>query len=240
MKAVLTFHAIDHVRSPLSYPPEAFRALVQTLLDTGMPILTLDDLLDPATPDGVALTFDDGLASVHDAALPILKAFGAPAHMFLPTAYVGQDNAWPGQPESAPRYAMMNWDQIAALHDGGVRIESHTHRHPDLRALTEAQVAEEMEAADQIIADRLGRRPRYFAYPYGFHDAAVRQEAGRRYRASFTTQLAYLGGGDDPAQLPRLDSHYLRHAWLIRRLNHASGRGYIGLRHLIRQIRNRP
>ena len=114
MKAVLTFHAIDHVRSPLSYPPEAFRVLVQTLLETGMPILTLDDLLDPATPDGVALTFDDGLASVHDAALPILKAFGAPAHMFLPTAYVGQDNAWPGQPESAPRYAMMNWDQIAA------------------------------------------------------------------------------------------------------------------------------
>ncbi|MGH7018943.1 MAG: polysaccharide deacetylase family protein [Brevundimonas sp.] len=239
MKAVLTFHAVDHVRSPLSYPPEAFRALVETLIETGTPILTLDDLLDPATPHGVALTFDDGLASVHDAALPILKAFDAPAHMFLPTAYVGQDNAWPGQPESAPRYATMTWDQIEALHNGGVRIESHTHRHPDLRPLPTSRIAEEMEMADQIITTRLGRRPRYFAYPYGFHDAAVREEAGRRYRASFTTQLAYLGDGDDPTQLPRLDSHYLRQPWLLRRLSQKPVREYIGLRHLIRQVRNR-
>lgn len=239
MKAVLTFHAVDHVRSPLSYPPEAFRVLVETLLETGTPILTLDDLLDPATPHGVALTFDDGLASVHDAALPILRAFDAPAHLFLPTAYVGQDNAWPGQPATAPHYMTMTWDQIAALHDGGVRIESHTHRHPDLRPLSASQIAEEMETADQIITDRMGRRPRYFAYPYGLHDAAVRQEAGRRYRASFTTQLAYLGGGDDPAQLPRLDSHYLRQPWLLRRLNHGPVQDYIGLRRLIRQVRNR-
>ena len=104
---------------------------------------------------------------------------------------------------------------------------------------TARQIAEEMETADQIIAERLGRRPRYFAYPYGFHDVAAREEAERRYRASFTTRLADLSSGDDAAQLPRLDSHYLRHPWLIRRLNHASGRGYIGLRHLIRQIRNR-
>lgn len=239
MKAVLTFHAVDHVRSPLSYPPEAFRTLVETLLDTGTPILTLDDLLDPATQDGVALTFDDGLASVHDAALPILKAFNMPAHMFLPTAYVGQDNAWPGQPESAPRYATMTWDQIEALHDGGVHIESHTHRHPDLRPLSASQIVEEMETADQIITKRLGRQPGYFAYPYGFHDSAVRQEAQRRYRASFTTQLAYLGGRDDPAQLPRLDSHYLRQPWLLRRLSQKPVRDYIGLRHLIRQVRNR-
>ena len=239
MKAVLTFHAVDHVRSPLSYPPEAFRALIETLQETGTPILTLDALLDPTTQKGVALTFDDGLASVHEAALPILKAFDAPAHLFLPTAYVGQDNAWPGQPATAPRYAIMAWDQIEALHDGGVRIESHTHRHPDLRALSAPQIAGEMEAADRIITERLGRAPSYFAYPYGFNDAAVRQEAGRRYRASFTTRLAYLDGEDDPAQLPRLDSHYLRWSWLLRRLSQSSVRGYIGLRDLIRQVRNR-
>ena len=238
MKAVLTFHAVDHVRSPLSYPPEAFRALVETLLDTGTPILTLDALLDPATSRGVAITFDDGLASVHEAALPILKTFDAPAHLFLPTAYVGQDNAWPGQPASAPRYATMTWDQVEALHESGVRIESHTHRHPDLRALSAPRIAEEMETADSIIVERLGRRPRYFAYPYGFHDAAVREEAGRRYRASFTTRLAYLGD-DDPNGLPRLDSHYLRRPWLLRRLSHRLTRDYIGLRHLIRQVRNR-
>ena len=239
MKAVLTFHAVDHARSPLSYPPEAFRALIETLQEMGTPLLTLGALLDPATQEGVALTFDDGLASVHEAALPILKAFDAPAHLFLPTAYVGQDNAWPGQPATAPRYAMMNWDQIEALHDGGVCIESHTHRHPDLRALSLSQITEEMETADRIIADQLGRRPRYFAYPYGFHNGAAREEAGRRYRASFTTRLADLGDGGDAAQLPRLDSHYLRHPWLIRQLNHTFGHGYIGLRRLIRQIRNR-
>jgi peptidoglycan/xylan/chitin deacetylase (PgdA/CDA1 family) len=131
---------------------------------------------------------------------------------------------------------MLTWDQLAALHAGGVRIEGHTASHPDLRKLTPDQIDAEMAAADTLIEQRLGRRPAYFAYPYGYHDAAVRSAAKRRYAASFTTELAVLGA--EPAErLPRLDSHYLRSPALLKQIEGAPVGLYFKLRYLLRAIR---
>ena len=131
------------------------------------------------------------MASLHDRALPILKAYGAPAHLFLTTSGVGRDNNWPGQPAGASRYEMLSWNQVEALHSGGVRIEGHTATHPDLRPLSVDQIASEMGMADDLIERHVGRRPRYFAYPYGFHGPAARKVACATYDASFTTELAF-------------------------------------------------
>jgi peptidoglycan/xylan/chitin deacetylase (PgdA/CDA1 family) len=132
---------------------------------------------------------------------------------------------------------MLTWAQVEALHAAGVAIEGHTASHPDLRTLSEAEIEAEMEGADALIERRLGRRPVYFAYPYGHFDAKARRVARRRYAAAFTTQLAFLGGGEPPEALPRLDSHYLRGAWLTRRLNSPAAGGYIALRRRIRVLR---
>lgn len=47
-------------------------------------------------PDGtVAITFDDGYASNHDLAFPILREFGLPATIFVTTGFVeGTENLW--------------------------------------------------------------------------------------------------------------------------------------------------
>lgn len=239
MRAIITFHSIDEGRSPLSYPAALLDRLLGGLGRAGVPLLDLDALLRPETERGVALTFDDGMRSVFTAALPVLRAHAAPAHLFLTTGAVGGTNRWPGQPATAPTFEMLRWTEVEALHREGIRIEAHTATHPDLRRLPDAALAEDCARAETAIARRLGRPPRYFAYPYGHNDARVRALVGPRYAACLTTEMRPLrgGGAEDPAALPRLDSHYLRPVWLLRDPAGAPARAYLGLRAALRRLR---
>jgi peptidoglycan/xylan/chitin deacetylase (PgdA/CDA1 family) len=238
MRAVLTFHSIDESGSVLSYPSEMFERLLAALKRCGIPILDLDTLLQPSTLQGIALTFDDGMRTVFTRALPILRSYSAPAHLFLTTSVVGATNRWRSQPVGAPSFEMLQWSEIAALQEAGVRIEAHTARHPDLRRLSDANLREECESADEIIALRLGIRPRYFAYPYGLSDTRVRNFTRQRYCASFTTDLRELRRNEDKAALPRLDAYYLRNGVIFGNLRAFHARAYLALRRAFRLFRN--
>lgn len=237
MRAILTFHSIDDSGSVISYAPSALARLLAALDEARLPVCDLDTLLSPATTRGVALTFDDGMKSVHDRALPVLRDHKAPSHLFLATGSVGGSNRWAAQPAGIPELEMLDWDELGRLQEGGVRIESHTHSHPDLRTVDEARMADECERADRAIEERLGRRPTYFAYPYGRHDAGARELVRARYRAGVTVELGELRGGEDAAALPRLDTYYLRAPWLYRSLEGPLPRAYLALRGLLRRVR---
>ena len=156
-RAVLTFHGVDDRAGALSYPPADFEALLATLAAASVPIVSLDALLATDTTSGVSLTFDDGMRSVFDVALPILRRHGAPAHLFLRTGAVG------GATAEASACPTLDWDQINLLAEGGVAIESHTHSHQDLRVLSDAEIDAECAMADTLIERHVGQRPRYFA-----------------------------------------------------------------------------
>lgn len=239
MRAILTFHSIDDSGSVLSFPPRTFADLLAALHRDGLPVCDLDTLLAPATHHGIALSFDDGMRSVFTHALPILRDYAAPAHLFLTTGAVGGNNRWTTQPAYAPSFDMLNWDEIEKLQLAGVRIESHTHSHPDLRELDDRSVAADCSKADRIVEERLGRRPQYFAYPYGYRSVRALAYARNCYRASVTTELREIQGNEDPAALPRLDSYYLRAPWVFRRLDTALPRAYLALRGALRKIRGR-
>lgn len=238
MRAVITFHSIDDQPGPLSFSPRQLEQLLDALSAADIPVLPLDRLMADQSARGVSLTFDDGLSSVHASALPLLRDRGVPAHVFVISRWVGGDNRWPGQPAGATPFSLMNWDQLEELHASGFRIDAHTASHPDLRTLSVSEIEAELEEADSTIEARLGRRPSFFAYPYGFHDARVRAVAARRYAASFTTKLNYLGNRDDRHSLPRLDSHYLRHPRLVAALEGRAAHAYIALRRALRLLRN--
>lgn len=237
MKAIITFHSIDSSGSVLSFAPGAFASLLDGFEQSALPVLTLDELLNPATRRGVTLTFDDGIDSVFNAALPVLRERTLPAHLFLATSVVGSQNRWQGQPAHAPRFDVMSWQQLEQLHDAGFRIESHTHNHPDMRQLGNAEMEAECTTADKAIERAVGRRPKYFAYPYGYFNAAVRDYVSGRYRAAVTTQLGVLGEELDKAALPRLDSYYLHGKWIQRRLDHTLSRWYLSFRSFLRSVR---
>jgi peptidoglycan/xylan/chitin deacetylase (PgdA/CDA1 family) len=232
MRAVLTFHRIDESPGPLSYRPERFRALLQTLAEGDIPVVDLPSLLAPGTTRGLALTFDDGYRSVHSVALPLLRQHAFPAHLFLTTGWLDG-----GMSSLPPRIDTLNWDMVTRLHESGVVIESHTRAHPDLRTLSDSAIDAECNAADEAIERHVGRRPRYFAYPFGYHDRRVVSRIGARYAAAFTTQMSILSNDDATAKLPRLDAHYLRSSLVVRDLAGPLARGYIGVRRLLRILR---
>lgn len=232
MRAVLTFHRIDDSPGPLSYRPQRFRALLETLADGDIPVIDLPSLLDPGTTRGVTLTFDDGYRSVHDVALPMLRQHAFPAHLFLTTGWLDGE-----LPPSSHRAETLTWDMVTRLHESGVAIESHTRAHPDLRTLSDLAIDAECSSADEGIERRVGRRPRYFAYPFGYHDRRVTARVAARYAAAFTTEMRMLSADDVAPRLPRLDAHYLRSPVVFRDLAGPLARGYIGLRRLLRILR---
>lgn len=239
MRAIITFHSVDPSGSVLSYPATALARLLAALERCAVPVVDLDTLLGAGTARGVALTFDDGVRSVYTAALPVLRDRAAPAHLFLTTDAVGGTNRWPSQPAGAPTFEMLRWPEVEALQRAGMRIEAHTATHPDLRTLDDVAMVDECARGDAVIERRLGRRPRFFAYPYGHHDARVRAIVGARYRACLTTELRELRGGEALAALPRLDSYYLRSAWTVRDLEGRSSRLHLRLRGALRRLRGR-
>jgi peptidoglycan/xylan/chitin deacetylase (PgdA/CDA1 family) len=241
MRAILTFHGVDDSGSVLSVAPGALRSLLAALDASGHRVVPLRDLLEAPVGAGdrcVALSFDDGLASAARTALPILREAGATATLFLTTGHVGRDNRWPDAPPGAPVFAMMGWAEVEALQAAGWEIEAHSATHPDLRRLPDDAVDEELAHADEAIEQRLGRRPRLFAYPYGAVDARVEARVARRYAFAVTTELAPLRGRTTrPHRVPRLDAYYLRAPRVQARFGDAAFRGWIAARALARRLR---
>lgn len=237
MKAIITFHNIGDDGSVLSFSARRFAQLLDEFETCDIPVLTLDQLLDGTVDCGVALTFDDGMASVFDAALPIMRERKTPAHLFLTVGAVGGDNRWPSQPASAPIYKMLSWDQLHELHAGGMQIDAHTYSHPDLRGLTDDEIENEFARCDTEIEQAFGRRPAYFSYPYGFFNDRVERICNARYAASVSTRLGYLGRSSRASALPRLDSYYLQSRGVVSNLFSMRARRYLAVRAAMRRVR---
>jgi peptidoglycan/xylan/chitin deacetylase (PgdA/CDA1 family) len=105
----------------------------------------------------------------------------------------------------------LNWSELAELaRDPLCTIGAHTLTHPRLRKLPAAEARMEMARSLDAIADRLGRRTAYFAYPVGDatsagpREFAVAAELG--LKAAFTTRPGVLfpEHGDHLMALPRV------------------------------------
>ncbi len=84
---------------------------------------------------------------------------------------------------------LLDWEELRALEAGGVEVGGHSVRHAVLANLPLSEARKEIAGCRDQIAARLGKRPRHFAYPNGFHTLAVRRavaEAG--YETAATTE----------------------------------------------------
>jgi peptidoglycan/xylan/chitin deacetylase (PgdA/CDA1 family) len=237
MRAIITFHSIDQSNSILSYAPGMFEKLLNALAISDIPVCDLDTLLSSDNKRGVALTFDDGMRSVFTSALPILKDHDAPAHLFLTSGFVSSKESEPRQSSLPSKFEMLNWKEVESLHSEGIKIESHTVNHPDLRKLTMQELAEECQFADDVIEKRLGRRPQYFAYPFGYYNESVKEFTGGIYDACMTTELSPLQDNEEKEKLPRLDSYYLRNPLPFENFESTISKTYLSARRLLRKLK---
>ena len=238
MRAILTFHSVDTSGSVLSIAPDQLRSLLGAIAHSGHRIVPLRHILEaPAEAQQIALTFDDGIGSLHEHALPILRDAGAPATVFLTSDYVGRNNRWPSLPAQTPTMEMLSWAQVEDLHAAGWVVEAHTATHPDLRRLTDDAIREELQRGDQAIEERLGHRPEIFAYPYGYWDDRVRAIAANHYRYSVTVQMGTLPTQiDDPHRMPRLETYYFRAPGIHSRFGTIPFSTYLAARAMLRRL----
>lgn len=107
-----------------------------------------------------------------------------------------------------PDDLMMTTGQLKRLHAAGMEIGGHTHRHPILAKLDDAEVRAEIAQGKAWLEDTLGERIRLFAYPNGKPGADYLPEQANIVRelgfdAAVSTQPGVSSSSTDPYQLAR-------------------------------------
>jgi peptidoglycan/xylan/chitin deacetylase (PgdA/CDA1 family) len=98
----------------------------------------------------------------------------------------------------------MTWDEVRALDAAGIDVGGHTVNHTVLANLSLSEARREIVGCRDALAEALGKAPRHFAYPNGYHTPAVRRavaEAG--FEAAVTTEDVENVRGGDPHRLSR-------------------------------------
>ena len=207
---VLMYHEIS--ASPfgsarLAVPPRSFAAQIAYLRDSGFTGITAGQLASalvqgdrlPSRP--VVLTFDDGFADFHEAALPILQRYGFTATLYVTTGWI-RDTDVPAGTAPGP---MLSWSQLSEVAAAGIEIGAHSHRHPQLDQLSARALRSELAMSKEILEDGLRATVSGLAYPFGYSSARVRklaQELG--YSHAYAVGNRQLGHNPDRYALPRL------------------------------------
>jgi peptidoglycan/xylan/chitin deacetylase (PgdA/CDA1 family) len=183
---ILTYHAVDPGwRVPLSVSPATFEQQIAWLAGR-RGFVPLDDVAGNGTGDrgaAVAVTFDDGFASVYEHAMPILQRYEVPAAVFLIGRTFHDPNVdWVDRPPAFP-LRVLDRGQVREMRDARVSFGSHSYSHADLTTLGYAACLADLRRSREVLEDVLAHEVRFLAYPRGRHNADVRRAAAR---AGFT------------------------------------------------------
>lgn len=211
---VLTFHSISSEPGPTSIAPETFRMQMDVLAECGYAAMTCQEFVDwckgdaTAAENRVLITFDDGFADFATSAFPILRERGLASVVFVPTGKLGNREDWHGA--NASRRPLMDWPTVRELAEQGVEFGGHGISHTDLTRLDAAQRRYEIEGCARELTEKLGRRTRSFAAPYGHVNGDVLADLARTYDVAFGTHLERARASGDRYDVPRIEMHYFR------------------------------
>lgn len=206
-RVILLYHALGPLAPAVT--PANFREQLGWLADHAE-LVSLPELLRDAAPPAlrVALSFDDGYASLHDEVAPVLQQHGTSATVYLNTAHIGEQQRQGSDPAQGhyPGQQFLLWSEVQALRAAGWCIGSHGVAHLDLSRADPALAGRELHDSKSAIEARLQAPCEHFAYTWGRYTAQLQQqvrEAG--YRSAAAAIHGPLRAGSNPFALPRID-----------------------------------
>lgn len=179
---VLAYHAVT---------PEQraqFSRQMDMLTKRAKPIRADVERLPKESGQYAAVTFDDGLESVVENALPELEKRRIPTTLFIVTEVLGGFPRWQNMGGAdASQEKAMSEQQLQQLPSELVTIGSHSMNHSFLPSADKDQLRLELMGSRAKLEKILNRRVSLFSFPYGAFNASVLdrcREAG--YERVFT------------------------------------------------------
>lgn len=172
---------------------------LRLLLRLGYRFVTAEEVLAAGrVPRGAAaLTFDDGFRTWLTLGVPLLQRLGARATFYVTTGWLGGQHPL----VSGVAGEILGEDEARALVEAGMELGAHTVTHPDLRTLTDAELAQELRDSRLEVENLSGRPCRTMAYPYGLYDERARRAAAT---TGYGLAWEWLPGPWDLLAAPRI------------------------------------
>jgi peptidoglycan/xylan/chitin deacetylase (PgdA/CDA1 family) len=189
--------------------PDLFASQIAALHRSGYRTISLEDWISAMARHErlrgkpVILTFDDGYRDFLTAAMPVLRAHGFSATVFLVADRIGGMSDWDsGYGEPSP---LLSWAEVRALRDAGIEFGSHSSVHRKMTAMSRTELTEDMVRARAILEEGLATCVKTLAYPYGSQNDFVGDIiADLGFQAALTCEPGISRFGDDLLRLPRI------------------------------------
>jgi peptidoglycan/xylan/chitin deacetylase (PgdA/CDA1 family) len=140
----------------------------------------------------VAITFDDGLMSVVENAVPELLKRRMPFTIFFPTGALGRTPSWETEAAHDSQDPVMGSELLRGLPAGLATIGSHSVSHPHLTRVTIGDARREIAESKAFLEHLTGQEVSLFAFPYGDHNDEVVElcrEVGFRHAYSIQPRV---------------------------------------------------
>jgi len=204
---ILLYHSIGN--GPFSIPESMFRAQM-TWLSQRFAIIPLAaaGTAKKKSMSQVVISFDDGYASVHDRAAPIMAEHGAVGTVYLNTGWIGDLERMASDVDLGhySREYFMHWREAEALAKAGWIIGSHGVDHLDLTQQDPVSVERELAESKHEIESRLERPCEHFAYTWGRFTPSLQRSVKRAgYKSAVSGLHGPVAAGADCFALPRID-----------------------------------
>jgi peptidoglycan/xylan/chitin deacetylase (PgdA/CDA1 family) len=198
---ILMYHVLADPLPGAAYPelfvsPDDFSAQMRWLARRGYRAVTLDTVWRawhgrgrlPKRP--IVLSFDDGYRSDVGVALPVLKS-----HNWAGVLNLAWHNLGPRglKPRGVRRLIHAGWE-----------IDAHSLTHPDLTAVRDAQLENEVAGSRRQIRKTFHVPVEFFCYPAGRYDARVVVAVERAGFFGATSTEYGLARPSDPYSLDRI------------------------------------
>lgn len=202
---ILMFHGLGRRAHGDIITPQDFAAELRAMHRAGLQFVSLRQVAEflsqkaPLPPNAVAITFDDGLASVYTYAYPALEQARAPFASFLVAGRVGRDPAdlsW-AQVQAMERSGLATFGSHTMASHGAVpvgpgrsgaalvsRIYYAATGRMESQAAFRRRVLQDLKTSRTLISAETRRPVYWFAYPFGAYNPTVEQllqAAGYRY-----------------------------------------------------------